>query len=477
MENSKVYTILLVLNKWKRRSLEKFVQSAYLNSQEEVAVLYKILNDCVENNATFPTKETIYKKIHPKQTYNDQQLRLYMSYLFKTIEKFLIFEQIEEDPFLQKVKLMDAYNNLSQHKNFYKTYEDTIKIMDTFPYKNSTFYERYFDIETERYNEKRNLSRTAEYDFQKLTSNFDIYFLAEKMKQACMLVSHEQVHQKKYDYGFFDEILIHLENNKKLLDIPAIAIYYYIFQILKQNNHEENFEKLLNLINTHLHLFPKIEARDILIYANNYCIQMNNIGKDGYARKSFDINKIGIKSGAFLEKGFLSRFTYKNIVTVGIRLKEYKWTEKFIKDYIGFLEEKYQQSSLSYNKAYLEYERKNYDAAIKLLQKADYDDLLLNLAAKNILMKIYFELNYIEPLEYLIGSILALLKRKKLDLIYKNNYINIAKLTKRLITLKTMTASQRSYLKKKKEIAKKFIEESKPCSEKKWLLEQLEKIN
>lgn len=76
------------LNKWKRRSLEKFVQSAYLNSQEEVAVLYKILNDCVENNATFPTKETIYKKIHPKQTYNDQQLRLYMSYLFKTIEKF-----------------------------------------------------------------------------------------------------------------------------------------------------------------------------------------------------------------------------------------------------------------------------------------------------------------------------------------------------------------------------------------------------
>ncbi|HUM50273.1 MAG TPA: hypothetical protein PK431_00610 [Chitinophagales bacterium] len=477
MENSKVYSILLVLNKWKRRSLEKFVQSAYLNSHEEVAVLYKILNDCVENNAIFPTKEAIYKKIHPKQTYNDQQLRLYMSYLFKTIEKFLIFEQIEEDPFLQKVKLMDAYNNLSQHKNFYKTYEDTIKIMDAFPYKNSTFYERYFDIETERYNEKRNLSRTAEYDFQKLTSNFDIYFLAEKMKQACMLVSHEQVHQKKYDYGFFDEILIHLENNNKLLDIPAIAIYYYIFQILKQHNHEENFEKLLNLINTHLQLFPKIEARDILIYANNYCIQMNNIGKDGYARKSFDINKIGIKSGAFLEKGFLSRFTYKNIVTVGIRLKEYKWTEKFIKDYIGFLEEKYQQSSLSYNKAYLEYERKNYDAAIKLLQKADYDDLLLNLAAKNILMKIYFELNYIEPLEYLIGSILALLKRKKLDLIYKNNYINIAKLTKRLITLKTMTASQRSYLKKKKEIAKKFIEESKPCSEKKWLLQQLEKIN
>ncbi|MFN8282936.1 MAG: hypothetical protein U0U67_06955 [Chitinophagales bacterium] len=477
MENSKVYNILLALNKWKRRSLEKFVQSTYQSCQEEVALLYKILNECIEKNADFPSKESIYKKIHPKQSYNDQQLRLYMSYLFKLIEKFLILEQIEEDPFLQKVKLMDAYNQLNQHKNFYKTYEDTIKIMETYPFKHSKFYERYFDIETERYNEKRNLTRTAEYDFQKLTSNFDIYFISEKMKQACMLLSHEQVHQKKYDYGFFAEILTYIQNNQKLLEIPAIAIYYYIFQLLKLNNHEENFEKLLNLINTNLHLFPKIEARDILIYANNYCIQMNNMGKDGYARKSFDINKIGIKSGAFLEKGFLSRFTYKNIVTVGIRLKEYKWTEKFIKDYIGLLEERYQESSFSYNKAFLEYERKNYDVAIKLLQKADYDDLLLNLAAKNILLKIYFELNYMEPLEYLIGSILALLKRKKLDAVYKNNYINIAKLTKRLISLKTMTASQRAYLKKKKEIAKKIIEESKPCSEKKWLLEQLEKIN
>lgn len=70
----------------------------------------------------------------------------------------MIFEQIEEDPFLQKVKLMDAYNNLSQHiRIFYKTYEDTIKIMDTFHYKNSTYYERYFDIETKHYDTKNEI--------------------------------------------------------------------------------------------------------------------------------------------------------------------------------------------------------------------------------------------------------------------------------------------------------------------------------
>ncbi|MDB5226382.1 MAG: hypothetical protein JWN78_575 [Bacteroidota bacterium] len=475
MENSKVFNALVVLNKWERRGLDKFVQSVYFNHQEEVSILYKILNECIDKDIPFPDKEAIYKKLHPRQAYNDQQFRLYMSYLFKTIEKFLIIEQIEDDPFLQKLKLMSAYNQHNHHKNFHKTYEDAAKLLEEFPYKNAYYYESYYNIETERYNEKRNLSRTSEYNFQLLTTNFDIYFIAEKLKQGCILVSHEQVHQIKYDYGMFDIVIKHVED-KNLLDTPAIAIYYYIYQIIQFSDKQENFDQLLVLINKYLKLFPKIEARDILIYANNYCIKMNNMGKEGYARKSFDINKIGIESGAFLEKGFLSRFTYKNIVTVGIRLQEYKWTEKFIEQYKGLLEEKYQESTYCYNKAFLEYERKNYSAAIKLLQKADYDDLLLNLAAKNILMKIYYELEYIEPLEYLLGSVLTLLKRKKLEQVYKNNYINIAKLTKRLISLKTLTMSQRKHLEKRKDITRKIIEETNPCFEKKWLLEHLEMI-
>jgi len=475
MENSKVFNVLIVLNKWERRNLDKFVQSAYFNNQEEIAILYKILNECIERGTDFPTKEVIYKKLHPRQTYNDQQFRLYMSYLFKAIEKFMIIEQMDSDPFLQKLKLMKAYNHHNHHKNFHKTYEDAAKLLSEFPYKNSYYYESYYNIEIERYNEKRNLSRTAEYNFQLLTSNFDIHFIAEKLKQGCILVSHEQVHQIKYDYGMFDVVLKYVEDNN-LLDIPAIAIYYYIYRIIQFSDKQENFEKLLSLINKYLKLFPKNEARDILIYANNYCIKMNNMGVDGYARKSFDINKIGIESGAFLEKGFLSRFTYKNIVTVGIRLKEYAWTEKFIEQYKGLIEDKYQESTYSYNKAFLEYERKNYAAAIKLLQKADYDDLLLNLSAKNILMKIYYELDYIDPLEYLLGSILTLLKRKKLEQVYKNNYINIAKLTRRLISLKTLTGSQKKYLNKKKVVCKKIIAETNPCFEKRWLLEQLELI-
>ncbi len=475
MENSKIFNTLLALNKWEKKSFEKFVQSPYFNSSEDIVRLLQYLYTLIETDSPLPEKKELYKKIYQKQAYNDQKIRLNMSSLFKLLEKFLLMQQIDEDAFLQKLKLMSAYNHHNHHKNFHRTYEEATHLLEKQPLRNANYYENYYDIEVERYIEKRNLSRTSDYNFQMLINNFDIYVIAEKLKQGCILISHEQVNNVDYNYGIFDIVLEHVEKNK-LLDVPVIAIYYYIFNTFKHAEKEENFEKLVALIKQNLHLFPKLEARDILIYANNYCIKMNNMGKEGYARKSFDINKIGIETGAFLEKGFLSRFTYKNIVTVGIRLKEYKWTEKFIEDYKDLLEEKYQESSYSYNKAFLEYERKKYDIAITLLQKADYDDLLLNLSAKNILMKIYYELEYIEPLEYLLGSIVALLKRKKLEQIYKNNYLNICKLTRRLISLKTMTSSQRSYINKKKEVTAKIIKETNPCFEKKWLLEQLELI-
>lgn len=475
MENSKIFNALLSLNKWERKAFERFAFSPYFNTSEEVAQLLKHIYIYIDSDQKLPSKDELYKKLHAHQAYNDQQMRLYMSYLFKLLERFLIIQQMEEDVFLQKLKLMGAYNHHNHHKNFHRTYEEAAELLINHPHRNADYYQNYYDIEIERYIEKRNLSRTSDYNFQMLINNFDIYVIAEKLKQGCILISHEQVNNVEYNYGIFDIVLKHVEESG-LLKEPVIAIYYYIYHTLKDIENEGNFDNLMALIQKNIGLFPKIEARDILIYANNYCIKMNNMGKEGYARKSFDINKMGIESGAFLEKGFLSRFTYKNIVTVGIRLKEYKWTEKFIEDYKNLLEEKYQESSYSYNKAFLEYERKKYDVAIKLLQKADYDDLLLNLAAKNILMKIYFELNYIEPLEYLLGSLVALLKRKKLEQIYKNNYLNICKLTRRLIALKSLTSSQKSYLQKRKDITAKMIKETNPCFEKKWLLEQLENI-
>jgi tetratricopeptide (TPR) repeat protein len=71
------------------------------------------------------------------------------------------------------------------------------------------------------------------------------------------------------------------------------------------------------------------------------------------------------------------------------------------------LEKKYQEGSYAYNKANIKYDLNKYDEAIELLNKADQDDVFIFLASKNLLIKIYYELDYIDSLEYLMGSLLV----------------------------------------------------------------------
>jgi len=121
-------------------------------------------------------------------------------------------------------------------------------------------------------------------------------------------------------------------------------------------------------------------------------------------RELFDLYQAGLEQDAFLENGFLSRWTYKNIVTAGLILEEFEWVEGFIYKYESKLERKYRKDSFGYNLACLFYGKKQYDKAISQLQQVKFDDVLLNLNARNLLVKIYLELEEYEALDAHLNS-------------------------------------------------------------------------
>ncbi len=324
--------------------------------------------------------------------------------------------------------------------------------------------------------DKKNQKRT-DYDFTKMIDALDIYYFAQKFRYECIALSHEWMSKsKRLERDIWIESFV-IKDRPELLEIPTIAVYFYGYKILKSPEIEENFVNYERLLDQHLKLFPKDEAVDLILMGTNYCIRRLNNGDTNYASKTFELYKLGINNGAFLEKGYLSRFSFKNIVTLGLKLKEYVWTEKFVIENIKHLEEKYKESSFAYNMANIAYEKKDYEKALQLLQKADYDDIFIMLANKNILLKIYYELEYNEPLEYLIGSMLMLIRRRGLEQVYKNNYTNICNVVKKLYVVKTTLLEDKKMLNNKKKLLLKYIQNTKPLTERDWLLKQLEKLN
>ena len=119
--------------------------------------------------------------------------------------------------------------------------------------------------------------------------------------------------------------------------------------------------------------------------------------------------------------------------------------------------------------ARLAYQEKDYEAAIDLLRDTDQKDLLINLYAKNLLLKIYYELGEFKLLDSFLDAFQIYLRRKKDIASHKKNYWNMIYYTQKLMKVNPFNAAAKSKLKAR-------IEAEEVLLERKWLLGQLERL-
>ncbi|MGK0390935.1 MAG: hypothetical protein ACI94Y_003695 [Maribacter sp.] len=85
-----------------------------------------------------------------------------------------------------------------------------------------------------------------------------------------------------------------------------------------------------------------------------------------------------------------------------MKLKEFYWIESFIYDYKKYLDVATKEDSFNFNLAKFYFEKKDYGTVMPLLIQTKYDDVLHNLGAKMMLVKMYYELKEFDALENLL---------------------------------------------------------------------------
>lgn len=263
------------------------------------------------------------------------------------------------------------------------------------------------------------------------------------------------------------EVLTHLAQND-YGHIPAIAIYHCVVLSLMHPEEEIHFQALKKLLAQHYLLFSKADAQNMYAFAINYCIRKINFGNLSYVKALLALYQQILKA-ALLENeaGLLSQFDYKNIVTVGLRAGEVKWTLNFINNYKDSLPALQQENAYSYNLAKLYFHQKKYDKVFSLLQHVEYTDIFYQLDSKATLMKVYYELDSYLPLMSLKESFSILLRRKKL--ISEQNRINYKNFIR--FTMKLFRVDIRD--KPKIMLLKKEVSATKNVADNGWLLEKI----
>jgi len=465
MQNSRLFNLIKTLDNKEIKEIKQFLASPFFNRRVEVQQLFNYLSEYLTFHQYAPSKEKAFLKIKGKAiSYDDQQMRLWMSFLLKAIEKYLVHKAFFEEDIKTKTKLAEIYRQRNLPKHLEKSLRELATLQQKHPFRNAAYYNDDFQIQMEQYRFTSTNKRMSELNLQQMSDSLDIAYLSQKLRQSCLAISHQAVYKTEYHFGLLAEIIRYIEQ-EDLLKIPVVAVYYYVFQTLAKPEEGEYFRTFKDILVEHGPMFPLEELGDLYILAINFCIRRYNKGDRRFLQEEFEIYQEGLKQQLFLKNNKLSRFTYRNVVTVGLVLEEFEWVEHFITAYKNLLDAAYQESMYSFSRACLEYSRKNYDAALQLLQKSPYKDLLLNLAAKTVMLKIFYELDELDLLDAHLEAMRTFIRRKKIMGYHQENYLKLISFTKKLMDCNPYDKGELSKLQKE-------IDATKSIAEKDWLLRQ-----
>ena len=466
MRNSLLLEALDTLDKSERRAFARFVQSPFFNQREDVVRLYDYLSECLWEHRVVPDKEQAFACLFGEAEYDDHRMRVLMSFLLKLLERYFHYEAQTENEAENGLALARAYRRRRLPRHFGRCLRAARAAGEKSARRNAGYLSWRYRLQVEEYQFEASRKRTGDFNLPAIARSLDAYFLSAKLRQACLALSHQAVYRASYPLGLLDELIAFLDGNE-LLGLPAVAIYYHCYRALsEQESGGGHFQRFRQLLFRQGNLFPPDEQRDLFLLGINFCTKRYNEGDDSHLRSQLELYERGLEQELFVQDGQLSRFTYRNIATLGLILKEYGWVEQFLYQYKEKLPKEHREGMFSFCLARLEYSRRHYGKALQLLQQASFREPLLHLSAKAITIKIFYELGETGPLEAQMEALRAFLRRKKAVAYHRENYANMLKYLRRLAEI---PAGDR----KAREDLKRDILAEGALAERAWLLEQL----
>lgn len=460
-----LYELVASLSKSELIKCGKFVRSSFFTHRKDVADLFQVLQKAVYKKQPIPEKAAIYRQVFGNDSYDDLRLRATMSDLRALVESFLMYQAQAGNALKSRLALTVQLRERNLNKLYEQSARRAEQLLREHPLRNAEYHQLQAELLLEEAQYLTRTTRTAELPLQRISDTIDIVYLTQKLRHACTQLSHQAVYRTEYDFGLIKDLIPQIEQDR-YLHIPAVALYYFCYRFMTEQYSEVYFRRFLDTLSENEPLFDNAELKTLYLIAINYCIRKLNEGRQTSIEEGWSLYQTGLQRGYFIEHERLSSFTFNNIVAFGIKLRHFEQVEHFIRNYRDYLEPSQRDSFVSLNRARLEYTRGNLAQALSALQTADFKDLVNNLIAKTLLIKIYYQMGELSLLDSHVESFRVFIARRKLSQYHQTNYSNIIGFVKRLITLPPNDTRALAHLRKQ-------VQEAEVLSEREWLLERL----
>jgi len=248
--------------------------------------------------------------------------------------------------------------------------------------------------------------------------------------------------------------------------------HLYELLLLKEND-EKYYYKTKELLRKERNNIRKGVKYSTISILFNYASEQYYEGKQKFLAEMFGLNKMITEYELYtpLEGGFFNEVKFKNAVEVGIQMKEYDWTEKFIKNYKDLLPPDEKTIAGNYAYAQLNFARKTYEKALGLINAGNISNVKYKVSIKNLTLTLYYELgSFIEAFDLVDSNRHFLSHDKVLPEISKKMSMNFLKFYNKLLKLKSNGKPKGG------ENLKDELTRANNLYERDWLLEKLDEI-
>lgn len=465
MKNSKLLRVLGTCSKTELGEIQQFLATPLFNTRKDVQQLFDYLQSFLLKKKNTLDKKEVYQTLFPKKKFTISKVDLLMSYLFRLVQHYLTWKTFAADEHTQKRFAIKAFQERGLTQDFQQQIEKFEQQLAQQPIRDVTHYQLLYQLQWEEFQAKdRGKPEKDQATKWQMMETLDVAYIANKLRHACLLKAHQLVYPLAVEPNFLSEILAQIEQGK-YLTYPAIHLYYHCYLMLTAPETVQNFRNFKDLLFHYDAQFSDDEKRNLLLMGINYCVRQINEGQSTFLSDLLTLYEGGLANNFLLENNLLSRFTFHNIVGTGLATNKIDWVESFIANYKNNLPRKDRESTYSFSMARLAYHRKDYAAVLELLQKSNYRDLLLNLAAKTLLLKVYVETDEDLSLHAHLSAMEQYIRRKRVIGYHKKNYLNIIKYTKKMRSLNFFDKAEIEEFKTE-------IQREDVLTEKTWFLEQ-----
>ncbi|MCB9080298.1 MAG: hypothetical protein H6555_01135 [Lewinellaceae bacterium] len=444
MEKTRLVKALRRLNTRERTRFLRLVESPFFNVQADLSrLLAEILVFAPEFQHSALTKAEMYKRLFPGEPYQELRFNNLVSDLHQLLYRFLAELSMEQRPVTQYQFLLDTLLEREWHDLAPQALRRYAQLQEQETFRG----EEYFRDQYMLHDKQDRLlvdqeKRSYQSSLQEKNNALDRFYHLEKLRIACDMTSRNRVLNAGYTCPFVGDILaFYTHNEEALLASPILRAYFQTYQLLTAAESDTYFNNLREDLSQYRRHFPEEELRSLYSYLLNYCVWQINSGRTHFYQEILHIYKRLLAEDLLLKQGNLSQWAYINIITAGIRLQDYSWTEEFIQTYRDTLLPQVRESVYTYNLANLYLEQGDYGRALAQLQEVEFTDAYYHLAAKIIQLKCYFILEESEALYSLLSATLGFIRRnRQLSEYQKQSNKRFVQWLRKLYQWKTMPA-------------------------------------